>query len=104
MSMVAALGEGDFLKPSDQWDNEGFRVVRKTSVGGGMIQLVLQRNANYSYCALGKDGVDRPAQMVHTNGWTFDAVPAEACVSAGILIDIEGNRANVVHPKLMRSD
>jgi hypothetical protein len=102
MSMVAALGEGDFLKPSDQWDNEGLRVVRKTSLGAGVIQLVLQRNANYSYCAFGKDGVDNPAQMVHSNGWALDAVAAESCSSAGIIIDIEGNLAHVVNQNLMR--
>jgi hypothetical protein len=102
MSMVAALGEGDFLKPSGQWDREGFRVVRKTTVGAGIIQLVLQRNANYSYCALGKDGVDTPAEMIQPNGWTFDAVPPEACFTAGILIDIERNLAYVVNQNMMR--
>jgi hypothetical protein len=102
MSMVAPLSEGDFLKPSDLWDNEGFRVVRKTSLGSGIIQLVLQRNANYSYCAIGKDGIAIPAQGIHPNGWTFDAVPSESCFSAGILIDIEGNLSYVVNQNLMR--
>ena len=74
--MVAPLGEGDFLKQHGLWDSEGYMVVRKTSLGGGLIQLVLQRNANSSYCAIGKDGIDGAPQAMPANGWVYDAVPA----------------------------
>ena len=101
-SMVAPLAEGDYLKPGPDWDQEGLMVVRKTSLGGGRIQLVLQRNANYSYCALGKDGVGAPFQYVRPNGWAITAVPAQACYAAGIVIDIPGNSSHVANQNLLR--
>lgn len=101
-SMVAPLAEGDFLKPGLDWDAEGFLVVRKTSLGGGRVQLILQRNANYSYCALGKDGIGGAFQYVHANGWTLSAVPAQACLGAGIVVDIPGNAAYVANQNLLR--
>jgi hypothetical protein len=101
-SMVAPLGEGDFLKQHGLWDSEGYMVVRKTSLGGGLIQLVLQRNANSSYCAIGKDGIDGAPQAMPANGWVYDAVPAGACFAAGITIDIVGNASYVANQNLMR--
>ena len=101
-SMVAPLAEGDFLKVNAEFDGEGFMVVRKTALGGGVIQLVLQRNANQSYCALGKDGSGGPSQYIHANGWTATAIPAQACFADGIVIDIPGNSSYVANQNLLR--
>jgi hypothetical protein len=101
-SMVAPLAEGDFLKQSGQGDNEGYMVVQITSLGGGAVQAVLQRNANFSYCAFGKDGIAAPSQFMPANGWTADAVPPFSCASVGIVIDIEGNAAYQVNANLIR--
>ena len=101
-SMVAPLAEGDFLKQRALWDSEGYMVVQKTSLGGGLIQLVLQRNANFSYCAIGKDGIDGAAQAMPANGWVYDAVPPGACFAAGIVIDVVNNASYVANQNLLR--
>ncbi len=108
-SMVAPLAEGDFLKQSGvvngfgTWDNEGYMVARITPLGGGAIQVVLQRNANFSYCAIGRDGVpDSPSQFMPANGWQVDAVPPFTCTTVGIAIDIVANAAYVVNLNLIR--
>jgi hypothetical protein len=93
-SMVAPLAEGDFLKDLAGLaglDSEGFQVVRKTDLGAGNIELVLLRNANYSYCALGKDGVNHAGQFQHAHGWSLTAVSQNQCGSNNMVLDIESN-------------
>jgi hypothetical protein len=101
-SMIAPLAEGDFLKQHNQGDNEGYMVVRITSLGGGAIQAVLQRNANISYCAIGKDGIAVPSQFMPANGWTVDAVPPFSCDSVGIYLDLANNASYPVNENLIR--
>jgi hypothetical protein len=107
-SMVAPLAEGDFLKQSGinngftSWDNEGYMVVQITPLGAGAIQAVLQRNANFSYCALGKDGVEGAGQLMPSNGWSVDAVAPFSCQGLGIYIDIVGNLSYPVDENLIR--
>jgi hypothetical protein len=101
-SMLVPLAEGDFLKPHGQGDNEGYMVVRKTSLEGGNLQLILERNANYSFCAAGKDGEVPLRLFMPANGWAYDAVPRGACFAAGIVIDIEGNASYVANQNLLR--
>jgi hypothetical protein len=91
-SMVAPLREGDFLKDrSTSFDSEGLQVVRKTDNGGGTVELVLLRNANYSYCALGKDGVGMLTQYIHANGWMITAASQQQCGSNNMVVDIATN-------------
>jgi hypothetical protein len=101
-SMIAPLAEGDFLKQHNQGDNEGYMVVRITSLGGGAVQAVLQRNANISYCAIGKDGIAVPSQFMPANGWTVDAVPPFSCDSVGIYLDLVNNASYAVDENLIR--
>jgi hypothetical protein len=91
-SMVAPLREGDFLKDTALGlDSEGFEVVRKTDNGDGKIELVLLRNANYSYCALGKDGLGFTAQYMHAHGWTATAASQQQCSFNNMVVDIDTN-------------
>ena len=110
-SMLAPLVEGDFLKQSGAqnsqgfltWDGEGYMVVQITPLGGGAIQAVLQRNANFSYCAVGKDGTANPSPFwMPANGWSADAVPPSACLAISDGIDMVGNAAYVINDNLMR--
>jgi len=106
-SMVAPLAEGDFLKQSGAgapygWDGEGYMVVQITPLGGGAIQAVLQRNANFSYCAYGKDGVEPVNGLEPPNGWAADAVPPFSCAAMGIYIDIVNNASYAVNANLFR--
>jgi hypothetical protein len=108
-SMIAPLAVGDFLKQSGlssgylTWDGEGYMVVQITPLGGGALQAVLQRNANFSYCAVGKDGQANPQPYwMPPNGWAVDAVPPNACGSVSIVIDIVGNAAYAADDNLMR--
>jgi hypothetical protein len=107
--MVAPLAVGDFLKQSGasngylSWDGEGFMVVQITPLGGGNVQAVLQRNANFSYCAIGKDGQAAPTPYWNQpSGWTVDAVPPSSCGSVNVLVDIVGNAAYAADDNLMR--
>jgi hypothetical protein len=107
-SMVAPLAVGDFLKQDgisngfSSWDNEGYMVVQITPLGVGAIQAVLQRNANFSYCAFGKDGVESASQLMPGNGWSVDAVPPFSCAGIGIYMDIVGNVSYPVNENLIR--
>jgi hypothetical protein len=108
-SMVAPLAEGDFLKQSSlgpagyvSWDGEGYMVVQITPLGFGVIQAVLQRNANYSYCAMGKDGSGAQSQYTPSNGWAADAVPPFSCASVLIAVDTVANASYVVNDNLVR--
>ncbi len=67
----------------------------------GVVQAVLQRNANYSYCVIGKDGVDSPTQFM-ANGWLADASPPFSCATIGIYIDIVNNVSYAVNANLIR--
>jgi hypothetical protein len=101
--MVAPLAEGDWLKDATtSLDNESFRIVRKTSVGDNLIQLVLQRNASFSYCAFGKDGVNSDVNMLHVTGWSIYAAPPESCYSSNLIIDIQHNEVYPINQNLMR--
>jgi hypothetical protein len=100
-SMVAPLAEGDFLKQYAAWSGEGYMVVQIVPLGGGIVQAVLQRNANFSYCAIGKDGVDNPSQFMPANGWAADAVPYYSCATIGIYIDIVNNASYPVNSNLI---
>jgi hypothetical protein len=107
-SMIAPLAEGDFLKQSgagngyNTWDGEGYMVVRITPLGGGAVQAILQRNANFSYCAFGKDGQLAPSYLMPANGWTVDAVPPFACGAVFDAIDIVNNASYAIDDNLMR--
>ncbi len=90
------LIEGDWLKDNSLGgDGEGFWIVRRTDLGSGVLQLILQRNANYSYCAW-NDGTKDPwgafdslAQMTHSTGWSAYATSGvQSCVGNNIAIDI----------------
>ena len=81
-------------------DSEGFMIARKKDLGNGEFELVLLRNANYVYCAIGKEGVDSDIQFRHKNGWALTAVPYDSCSSVVLLVGIEDDKVYQVNYNL----
>ncbi|BDC53208.1 hypothetical protein F183_A55230 (plasmid) [Bryobacterales bacterium F-183] len=99
-SVLQNLVEGDILADSGyppNPDGERFRLVRRTTLPSGEIEMVLQRNAVKVYCAWkeeGNDGLITGVQlMTHANGWSLMAVPSgETCEAGVIYYDAKTNR------------
>jgi hypothetical protein len=102
-SQVASWAVGDWVKDyGTDFDGESFQIGQVTDLGGGLVELVLQRNASISYCSIGKkESVDSIANMQHAAGFTIYAAPYFSCQSAGLMIDIVANTAYSVNRNLV---
>jgi hypothetical protein len=106
-SSLGSLAAGDFIKdPALGFDAEGMMVVQILNAN----TYVFQRNANFSYCALGtptstppKDGVlSSNSSLTHANGWSYTAVSRDSCFTTLDLLDIVGGNIYTYNQNIIR--
>lgn len=83
-----------FSDPALQIDAEKLRVVQVTTIAGGKLSVIAQRNAMWDYCCIGAKGgvnncVDGTPDNQHANGWSIQMYPPNlnGCAAGGYTID-----------------
>ena len=71
------LGDIFVNKSLSDNDSEHFRFVKKTSVGGGVLEIVVQRDAIPEYCNATTGVGNGAVQDVHANGWVIKMMPGQ---------------------------
>lgn len=97
----------DFYDSSRHCDDEHLMLVRRNDHPGGVIELVLLRDAAPGSCCnannpRGRRCLGSPTQAVHASGWSLRMKPQGSCCSCGQVYDLETGRYVVEEQTLSR--